>query len=128
MFIQLIYIPWYRIDYYLTSSEHPLPPPFSVPQGMETSIKTVIIHELINMFNTERGRHGCVRKMVVCTCACRSNYEIGGILNGMVNNGPPTSTKRTTTCNLKLPVTYVTVYLLFHLCKQFTLVNLSSCC
>lgn len=73
------------------------PPPFSVPQGMETSIKTVIIHELINMFNTERGRHGCVRKMVVCTCACRSNYEIWGILNGMVNNGPPTSTNLTTT-------------------------------
>ena len=68
---------------------------------METSIKTVIIQELINMFNTERGRHGCVRKMVVCTCACRSNYEIWGILNGMVNNGPPMVAKQTITPNRK---------------------------
>lgn len=39
---------------------------------------------------------------------------------------PPTSTKRTTTCNLKLQVTYVNVYLVIHLCKKFTVVNLSQ--
>jgi len=43
---------------------------------MEIGIKyeTVIIHEIIDMLITESGHHGCVRKIVVCTCI--SNFEI----------------------------------------------------
>ena len=37
---------------------------------MEIGIKyeTVVMHEIIDRLITESGHHGCVRKIVVCTC------------------------------------------------------------
>ena len=48
---------------------------------MEIGIKyeTVVMHEIIDRLITERGHHGCVRKIVVCTCIY--NCEICEILN-----------------------------------------------
>ena len=48
---------------------------------MEIGIKyeTVVMHEIIDRLITESGHHGCVRKIVVCTCIY--NCEICKILN-----------------------------------------------
>jgi hypothetical protein len=62
---------------------------------MEIGIKyeTVVMHEIIDRLITESGHHGCVRKIVVCTCiynceickivvcTCIYNCEICEILN-----------------------------------------------
>jgi hypothetical protein len=62
---------------------------------MEIGIKyeTVVMHEIIDRLITESGHHGCVRKIVVCTCiynceickivvcTCIYNCEICELLN-----------------------------------------------